>query len=206
MKPRMYWNKTKIVLVGKTMVGKSSLLTEYVQASQKAQGFSCIALDPNFEFHRKLGLKPIRDSVKNIRPNTSYQTSQSDVKTLNQFILMARCFTNLLIIVDDFDTFVAGTGQCPDQAKDLMSNGRHQNLGCIITAKRLIGLPKPILQNADYIILFNMGLVADKEIAEYKPIFRNLEAVKDLPPHKFILYEVQNGIAVPIGTGTTKPM
>lgn len=206
MEPEIYWNQTKIILVGKTKVGKTSLQMEFINASRKAKDFSCIALDPNFEFHRKLGLKPIRDSIKNVRPNTTYQTSDTNVKILNQWITMSRCFPNQLLICDDIDQFLAGTGACPDRLKDLMSGGRHQNLGCIFTAKRLIGLPKPIFQNADYIAIFNMGPTVDKEIADYKTVFKDLDAVKDLPKYKAILYEVQNSVAVPIGIIHTKPM
>jgi len=119
---------------------------------------------------------------------------------------MARRHTNQHLIFEDIDLFLAGTGAPPEQLKNLMINGRHQNLGFSCTSKRLIGLPKLILQQADYVVVFRLGVFTQSDLDNYKDVMPNVEVVKGLRPYEYILYRVDNQIALPLVRSQTSPM
>lgn len=205
MKAEIYWNKSKLLFIGASGMGKTSFLIQYLKGCQKIKGFSCIALDSNFEYSTRLNLKPLRNII-DVRPNTALQSVDTDIKALNNFIMMCRRYTNQLIILEDIDLFLAGTGAPPEQLKNLMVNGRHQGLGFCATSKRLVGLPKLILQQADYITIFRCGPFTQKDFDNYKDVIPNLEDIKTLTPHEYILYRVDNQTALPLTRSKTVPI
>lgn len=148
------WNYDKILLVGASGSGKTELaLKQYLPFAERL-----LIIDTNAEISSKTGLEKTRN-LKDWNPETCpcYFPQTYTIRHLEKMIQKARSFTNILLFIDDLDTFSGGQYYSGNEIISLMINARHQNIGVIISLKAPNNLDKRIIQNCHYVHLWNVN-------------------------------------------------
>ena len=112
-------------------------------------------------------------------------TIRHDYKILDKFIEISRKYYNMTLVFDDVDVYQ------PNKSKnfyDLLVSNAHQNIGIIITARRVLWFPKISLSNAKYLIFSAFIPIEDKEYLKRSGIDINWEEVDKLPRFSFYCY------------------
>ena len=147
-----YPNLSKVLIAGNSGSGKTALALHYLSKTDRK-----LIVDSNLEIALAMGLKYTRNlhdwspDVPVLYPKT-YNT-----KMLDQIILRARQFTNLCLFIDDIDLFSAGQFYMGNEITNAMINIRHQNIGMILTMKRIVNMPYTIPQQSSIVHLFNVN-------------------------------------------------
>lgn len=154
-----FWNHHKVLLIGASGCGKTTLaLEQYLPTADRL-----MIVNTNYEFTNKL---PSTRKLSKWSPELPvYNPKSYNIKELDRIVRRVRCYQNVLFYLDDLDAFTGGSHICGEELKALMVNGRHQNIGVLISNKRIIGINKLILQQAHYLHLWNVS-VRDSEVLQ----------------------------------------
>jgi DNA helicase HerA-like ATPase len=96
---------------------------------------------------------------------------------------------NIMIVVDEAETFMPEGRKLTPSAFKIIMQGRHRNIGMIVTTKRIAELKKTVVSQAKYVILFRHFLPSD---IDYIRTFTGNRAyeLKDLKDHRFMVYSL----------------
>ncbi|MCL5318875.1 MAG: AAA family ATPase [Thaumarchaeota archaeon] len=190
------WNYDRMTLIGESKCGKTTFAKKFAKHASRV-----IALDANYEWAATLKLKPVKIPAQ-ISINTCFRTIDHSASMINAFIMAARRNSNFLMILEDLDLYTKH-GNAPKEVDNLMINGRHQNIGTIAMARRLIGFPPLILQQSKYLVIYKLNPLNRSDYEKFKYIIPNLDAHYDLKRYDdghtgYIIYKVDSGMAEPI--------
>lgn len=191
IKIRFNWNQDTLIAVGASKSGKTRFVKNLIKGCNRM-----IVLDTNYEYANLFKLKAVKNPL-DIQVNTALQTVDYSLKTLNNFIIASRRFTDCLVIYEDIDLFLKNVP--PDELRAFQINGRHQNLGQIGISHRLIGLPLLMLQKADYLAIWKISaLLGQNDVQKYRTAIPTLDLHKQLSRHSKIIYKMDSDVAIPI--------
>ncbi len=94
-----------------------------------------------------------------------------------------------MVVVDEAETFMPEGKNFPEHAFKIVMQGRHKNIGMIVTTKRIAELKKTIVSQAKYVIMFRHFLKND---VDYIRSFAGDKAfgLKDLHDYRFMIYSL----------------
>ncbi len=163
------FNTDIILIVSRNQSGKTTLIKNIIE---NVPADSLLILDTQNSFKDKKYINvyyPI------------YHTSE----ILTKFIIRCRTQSDKLIVLDDLDVFHP---QFSNAFFDLCVSNAHQNLGIIISAKRVIGLQKVLLQNIKYLV-FSANIPLEDKLYLNKAIGKiDWDAIDKLPKYSFMVY------------------
>lgn len=148
---RYFFNYHNVLIAGNSGSGKTELALHYLKTAQRV-----MVVDSNFEIALKLGLKWTRDLERWSPDIPVFVPHEYSTEMLDAIIRHVRQFTNLALLVDDIDLYSAGQFYTGAEIVTAMINIRHQNIGIIMTMKRIVGIPYQIPQQANFVDLFTV--------------------------------------------------
>lgn len=96
---------------------------------------------------------------------------------------------NIMVVIDEAETFMPEGRNFPEHAFKIVMQGRHRNIGMIVTTKRIAELKKTIVSQAKYVILFRHFLRNDIDYIRSFAGDRAYE-LKDLKDFRFMVYSL----------------
>lgn len=149
---RYIWNLNRDVIAGNSGSGKTELALHLLKGAQRK-----MIVDSNLEIALRLQLKYTRN-LHDWSPDVPVlYPKEYTVNMLDAIIRRSRQFTNICLLIDDIDLFSAGQFYMGKEINNAMINIRHQNIGIILTMKRIVNIPYLIPQQANHVYLFNVN-------------------------------------------------
>lgn len=183
-----YYNYSKALFIGNSGSGKTTLVLKHYLPLAK----NFMVVDTNMEISTKIN-KPKTRNLKDWNFNTPcYYPREYTVKHLEEIIRYARRFNNFLFFIDDLDAFNGGQYYSGNELNTLMVNGRHQNIGVIVTNKRITSIPNLLVQQSQFVHLWavNAKFYKTLEIWNLSLNYQgNIEDLTRLDTHTFAYFE-----------------
>lgn len=186
-------NLHKVIIVGNSGAGKTVLLRRMIKNVDRDK---LLVVDSNHELS-KLGKVTENLDAWGKNGRTVLRPARYDSRYLDSIILSARRYYNRLLIIDDLDLFADGSGRL--SSKELVNfaiNARHQNIGLIVTVKRLSGIAYKVIQQLNHIVFFTVNSLDIPYIEKIAPSLGmwNTESIvrlTQLPYHTFAVFSAK---------------
>jgi hypothetical protein len=176
---------SRIGFIAKSGYGKT-YFADYITQQYLNAGIDCHVYNTNFE---TLRCKSSKGKLYSDMPPQAVKNSS--VYSLNRWLVQKRAnFTNCMLRIEDMDVFFNGQGVSGSTAgvvRDLFSNGRHQGIGVIYTAKNLKYIPLSIFTNTDMFYLGQFTEQDDVERAHRIGIPDN--AIRNITDYVFVQFD-----------------
>lgn len=180
------WNYHKGIFIAPTGAGKTHLvINQYLPLADRL-----MICDSNMEIASQTGLKYTRN-IKEWSPDCPcYFPKEYSIKELERVIKRVRNFTNVLFFCDDVDLMSGGQYYAGQEIINLMINGRHQNLGVLLSYKVPNNIDKRIIQNVQLIHLWTIEARYLNVIKDWNESLNhpNPEEFLNLETHTFGLF------------------
>lgn len=186
------WNYSKCLLIGASGSGKTTLfMKKYLTTTNRK-----LIIDTNLEVSISCGLPYTRKLSEWSFEKPCYYPKEYTVNHLDSVIRYARRFNNFLFFIDDVDSFSGGEYYNGKELNTLMINGRHQNIGVFVANKRIVNIPRLLVQNSRYIHLWNVDVKDYKTLEQWNfDLNYPSEKLRDLTrlsTHTFALFKPQD--------------
>lgn len=160
-----------IVISGERGTGKSTLAMHFAR------------MFPRYVIYDALGEYQAQ-GFENI-----YIPQSSDIEEFERFCKGCWDLGNIMIIVDEAETFMPEGKSLSSSTFQIVMQGRHRNIGMIITTKRIAELKKTVVSQAKYVMLFRHFLKADVDAIKYYA-GEGANDLKNLPDYRFMMYNM----------------
>jgi hypothetical protein len=181
------WNHSKALIAGGSGSGKTELALSLLRGAKRF-----MIVDSNLEIAMKLNLKYTRQ-LRNWSPDVPvYYPSDYTVMHLEAIMRKARSYTNFCLLIDDLDIFSAGQYYIGRELNNAMINIRHQNIGMILTVKRIVNMTYLVPQNSHFVYLFNVPAQDFDALQNWNRALNYSEGLDDflrLATHTFGVFE-----------------
>lgn len=146
------WNVHKVLIAGHSGSGKTELALFLMRNAKRF-----LIVDANLEISLSLKLPYTRNLHDWNFDTPVFWPQDYTVRMLDSIIIRARHFRNYALFIDDIDSYSGGMYYSGQQLQNAMINLRHQNIGLILTMKRIVGIDYKIPQNSNFVYLFNVS-------------------------------------------------